>query len=869
MAMFSSITQRLRSMSEHNKFGDMVPVLDYYVDEQLFLLDPATIGFMIVCQPLNGVSAEMRNLLGSMFTYQYPDDTTMVISTVANRDMVGVNNAWDKLRWGRMEKEDWEFENLLGELAQDYMHSASDDGLRPGKSPLKARDFEVWYSLTFPIANQIPTQAEVDRAVEIKKDMLQSLKSMGASPIVANNEMWLRRMQVMLNPGKQTSWAKGKVHFKPSVPLRHQVLQPGRMITADNDGVVLQGNPANPDENRVVRVLNCFKRPDYASIGDMYGFYSDWEKGFGGLSSDFMVSLNIHFPNRKKSKASFDAKKVLVTNQESAGVMKYSNRLRYQYEDLKAIEHELEQENQVIVNCWTQVTLFLDNDGSQDEATKAATTFLDGRGFGYAVDRFVAMPLMMEIMPLCHGYDQQIRGVLQRQEVFTSKYLSCAAPIYGPWKGNSNNPVLVGYSREGQIISIDPFKTNASFNIAIAARSGAGKSVLAGNLVKQLLTTGVPGNLHSEDGGQVFAIDSGGSYKALAAQFHSSQYIEFGEGQSFSIDPFCDLTGLTDDDNSGLDSTMDNGRGYVTLAGSLKLTMISNILKLMAAPDGNMDNFQMSVMSQILLKMCVDSPNEASITLFAEMCNKHEDQRVRDIGAQLYDFTIHGKYARLFDRRLSPTIRFSSRFIVAELGQLKAQPNLQTVVLMSVIQQAQDAMFQKDDGRRRAFILDEAWEYITDGAAASNNAFFAEFIEAGWRRFRKTQAMGVCITQQVSDYYSSRTGKAIFANSPWLFTLAQEGPVISRLKTDKLMDAPNFVFNLMESVRTDKGMFSELMIQYEGLYQVMRLYMDDRSMTVHTTDPDEKKIIKSYIDKGCSPRDAIIHATEDIKRMRR
>ena len=35
MAMFSSITQRLRSMSEHNKFGDMVPVLDYYVDEQL------------------------------------------------------------------------------------------------------------------------------------------------------------------------------------------------------------------------------------------------------------------------------------------------------------------------------------------------------------------------------------------------------------------------------------------------------------------------------------------------------------------------------------------------------------------------------------------------------------------------------------------------------------------------------------------------------------------------------------------------------------------------------------------------------------------------------------------------------------------
>ncbi|MNY71655.1 hypothetical protein D3C86_2100530 [compost metagenome] len=83
------------------------------------------------------------------------------------------------------------------------------------------------------------------------------------------------------------------------------------------------------------------------------------------------------------------------------------------------------------------------------------------------------------------------------------------------------------------------------------------------------------------------------------------------------------------------------------------------------------------------------------------------------------------------------------------------------------------------------------------------------------------------------------------------------------------MDAPQFVFNLMESVRTDKGQFSEVLIQYEGIYQVMRLYVDDRSMTIHTTDPEEKKIIAKYTSMGMSQRDAVIHATEDIKRMRR
>ena len=100
-------------------------------------------------------------------------------------------------------------------------------------------------------------------------------------------------------------------------------------------------------------------------------------------------------------------------------------------------------------------------------------------------------------------------------------------------------------------------------------------------------------------------------------------------------------------------------------------------------------------MSRILLEMRTANPSKASITLFAQLCNEHEDQRIRDIGPQLHDFTRSGKYARIFDRELAPPSGSPSRMIVCELGQLKAQPHLQTVVLMSVIQQAQDAMFSE------------------------------------------------------------------------------------------------------------------------------------------------------------------------------
>nr|QTX13986.1 IncF plasmid conjugative transfer pilus assembly protein TraC [Klebsiella pneumoniae] len=69
---------------------------------------------------------------------------------------------------------------------------------------------------------------------------------------------------------------------------------------------------------------------------------------------------------------------------------------------------------------------------------------------------------------------------------------------------------------------------------------------------------------------------------------------------------------------------------------------------------------------------------------------------------------------------------FNSRFIVLELEELKPTPHLQWVVLMSIIRAAQHAMFIKKDGRRRLFILDEAWEYIgeSNGDDAAVNFFY-------------------------------------------------------------------------------------------------------------------------------------------------
>lgn len=120
----------------------------------------------------------------------------------------------------------------------------------------------------------------------------------------------------------------------------------------------------------------------------------------------------------------------------------------------------------------------------------------------------------------------------------------------------------------------------------------------------------------------------------------------------------------------------------------------------MASEKGLIDDYQQSVMLQLIAEEYQESRKSGrtgSITGFALRCKKHEDKRIKDIGEQLGAWCEGGIYGHRFTDTLPP-INFDSRFIVLELEELKGTPHLQTVVLMSIIQAAQHAMFIKKMG---------------------------------------------------------------------------------------------------------------------------------------------------------------------------
>ncbi len=95
---------------------------------------------------------------------------------------------------------------------------------------------------------------------------------------------------------------------------------------------------------------------------------------------------------------------------------------------------------------------------------------------------------------------------------------------------------------------------------------------------------------------------------------------------------------------------------------------------------------------------------------------------------------------------------------------------------------AQHAMFIKKDGRRRLFILDEAWEYIgeSNGDDAAVNFLLNSLKQHGVVSVKQTVQGSVL--QSFEDFYKSPIGVAIANNSPWKFIMKQSPEAIDSME---------------------------------------------------------------------------------------
>jgi conjugal transfer ATP-binding protein TraC len=842
----------MQQMVESEPFGDLLPVVEYMSDDKIFLLEDPAIGVFIIGNPSAGTNDEIQNALNTIYRSNYPDDTFLQAQLACLPDIEDSLYGYRAVRGNRMMNEDQETSESMANSIHDFYRNGTTSPIND--KGMQFRDMQFWFTLKFNIKGPVPTEDEIDKLKELATLTVSRLSVFGAR--IADERDYYRRMRVILNMYDKDGWRTKPQHLEKEFrtqPLKDLLLEPGKRVGVETDGIAIYDQ--EDKASLFIKTATVLELPENLFHGFMMDMLGDWRHGTEGFFEPMIISLNIIVPDQEKSRSAFIRQRAFITNQAQGPLLKFVDKLGFQKTDYDAVDRELTQENAALLRYSLQVTTFSKDRTKANKFMKSLQGYYSRQNIKLVPDNHFVLPFFLANLPF--GLHKVYTQYSSRFNLCTSKMLPYITPYLGSWKGNTAYPTMMLASRLGQTINIDTWKSSTNYNIYLAGISGSGKSFAVSYLVSCLLGSGLykhddPDRPQAapDDGSQVFIIDVGGSYLGLSEQYDNAKYLVFGSSFKYSMNPFPNIVDMHGQDGEA--------------------NMVRSILKAMAAPSGKVSDLQNAEIMGVISDVWDEKRNEATITDIGNACLAHPEPEMQRFGKQLRPFMDGGVYGRFFSNEYPP-VTYDSRLIVCELEELKSDPHLQVCVLMALVVSIQKQTYMSGTDIRRAVVIDEGWQYLkNEGTEAEVLKFFAEFLETGWRRWRKTNAAGILATQSVLDAYQSPAGKAIIANSAWLMLMNQNKEAVDKLEDEKIYSGSKSDFEMIRSLRTVKPnpaftdeAFSEMFIRYEGISQVCRFYTDRRLQLIQTTTPEEKAIRKKYMDKGLTLSQAVDAMIED------
>ena len=785
----------------------LFPALAYDPDNGVFLLEDRSLGFGFLCEPLSGADQAVSDRVNVFLNQEWPIDTLIQVSLWTSPDIQRNLAVLKSRRSGAMAAVT---QGLVGNTL-----SFLQEGTR---TPVDAathvliRRCQVIITVKLPTARPQPSEAEVERAKSLRLTSLQSLTTIGLRPQPLTADRYIRLMSVMLNWDEQAGWLSDPESKADDTQLiRDQLLDYGTDIRLDRSGVWLG--------DKRVKTLSVKRYPDHLYFGSARSYLGDVLSGARGIKQNCLITLTLHYPDSETTKAKLDTVRQWVTNQAYGPILKFVPHLGVRKQSFDLLFNAF-MDGDRPVRGYLGVVLFC-GEAEEAQAVSNARVYFRELGFQLMEDKFFNLPLFLNCLPL--GAERSVIRDSNRYKTFGTRHVIPLLPIFADWPG-TGTPTLNLISRTGQLMSFSLFDSGSNYNACIAAQSGSGKSFLTNELIVSSLA----------EGARVWVIDVGRSYMNLAESL-DGEFMAFTPESDLCINPF-DLVQNWDEEAD----------------------VIAGLVTSMAAPTEKLSDFQTASLKRILRDVWEDKGNQMSVDDVADRLKAQKDQRIVDLGEQLFPFTRRGEYGRFFNGRNN--VRFTGDFTVLELEELKGRKHLQQVVLLQLIYQIQQAMYLGERDRPKLVVIDESWDLLTLGDAAT-------FMEHGYRRFRKYGGSAITITQSVNDLYRTSTGRAIVENSAHMILLGQKAEAVEALRGEKRLPLPEGGYTLLKTVHTVPGVYSELFLLTEMGAGIGRLIVDPYKRLLFSTKPDEVHQIRQLRMQGM-PITKAIQTLLDRRRQR-
>jgi conjugal transfer ATP-binding protein TraC len=531
------------------------------------------------------------------------------------------------------------------------------------------------------------------------------------------------------------------------------------------------------------------------------------------LLKDFIMVINFYIPKQEEAIRRIKMQKAFAFMQRSTYFGDKSVEAQEKKEELDSVIRETFSLGHKII--YPRVH-FIVSGLSEEECESSIGNILNvlsRMGCEGLKEEIIAGTLFISCLPLC--FDHYYERFIKRTKRMISSNLADILPLYGSVKGTST-PAQIYLNRRGELVYWDFFDSNTNPHAIIIGASGAGKSFFVNDFILQ----------NARLDSHFFVLDKGDSYKKLC-QILGGQYIRFELNEPVTINPF-----LKEPDPEHM---------------SFLVTVLSQMC---SGGDERERLFreQEGVLEKAISLAYEERKNkdeEVTLSDVVEKLKSHACNRKLGLGEsiglklvlKLNPFTREGQYGRFFDGQNQ--FNLNSRFTVFELGNLSSHADLQLVVLLNIMYFITNFVSSAEMKPKRKFLLiDEAWSLLK----LKNTA---EFITNSFKTYRKYHCSAVAITQEIVDLIGKECGIAIQANAANKVFLKQEPNVVDSLKTFAALSDKEI--DLLKSVETQKGKFSEALIISDTSRGVIRLVPDPFLYWLATSDAKDNEYLEKKL----------------------
>jgi conjugal transfer ATP-binding protein TraC len=808
-----SAQAKISHMLSRTRAEEFFPVLSFDPDSHLFYLDGGFLGVVMVSPLIPGINESVAQRLRSALRVVHPPGTFIQFSQISTPDVEGAIAGYTARRAGisgndhpypgRAEQMET-LQELVRRRARGIMAGVETE-LVPRTGVHTNVQFLVC-SVKLPTKNPVPTEIEMADAIEQVTKIQESLNTAGLALERVDSAGYLRLMRRIFHYDRPLEGWVDDTRL-----IRDQILEPGDHIKIERGNVHLG--------ERVVKVMSVKSFPVATSIARMLHLAGDPEGNDNQIPCPFMITTTLHYPKQQEKHSTVTSKSNALNFQAFGPLARFVPKIILKKQGMDVLVDAL-NDGDTIVELNLTVSLFAPSEHVGNRTVSQLMTYYSSLGFEMAEEKHISYPVFWNTLPLFP--DAESIKQTYRYHTMASLHAAQFLPVMGEWSGTGANPAMTFVSRRGVPVGLDLYHSPTSYSAVVFAESGAGKSFFTNRMIVDYLSLG----------GKVWVFDVGRSYYKLA-KLLKGEFMEFSEDSSVVLNPFTFVTDIDED-----------------------LDVLKSLIGKMTAPNSSLDAYQQAAVEEAIKQVWGRLGRHATVSDIAAYFAQQEDPRETDLAKQLFPFTRSGSYGRWFDG--DNNLEFDNRFIVLELDHLKGKKTLQQVVLLQLLARIQAELFLKPDKTPRLIIVDEAWELLAErDQPGQETGMVAQFLEASYRKLRKSGAGAVIVTQSIRDLASSSAGRAIAENAPFRFILAQRPESVDAAAREGLMEMSEYQRHILKTVHTRPGFYSEIMLDTPVGWGVARLIEDRFTQVLFSTRGAEREEVMAEIAAGVSPIQAV------------